>query len=99
MYTFLSDIQLSEIERLHERNQKLKQGLPVGVIFEKGGGKKKQKKKKPVDSSDEEEQMIAPLAYQYEDNFPELPDHDGKGKQIRKQNELRKKMQANQSLN
>ena len=62
----------------------MKQGLPVGIIYEKGGGKKKPKQKKPVDSSDSEEKQIAPLAYQYEDNFPELPDSDGRGKQIRK---------------
>ena len=37
MYSFLTDLQIKEIERLSDRNQKLKNGLPVGIIYEKGG--------------------------------------------------------------
>lgn len=34
MYMFIQDIQIREIERLSDRNRKLKQGIPVGVILE-----------------------------------------------------------------
>ena len=57
--TFLNEIQVTEASRLSHRNDKLKQGLPVGVIYEKSFNNKpkKNKKKKRFDSSDEEEEQ------------------------------------------
>ena len=39
MYQFLTHLEVSEFEWLADRNQKLKQGLPVGVTMESAGKK------------------------------------------------------------
>ena len=36
--------------------------------------------------------------YKYEENFPELPDWDGKGKKARQAAEMRKKIELQDSL-
>ena len=78
MYIFIQDLQIREIERLSDRNRKLKQGIPVGVILEN------QPAKKSYDSSDEDEPKnpTLPIGYQYENNFPSFSDPDGKGKMV-----------------
>ena len=58
-----------------------------------GKGKKKPKKSAAYDSSDEEEkEPQQPIGYQYQDNFPSLPDVDGRGKKMREAEERRKKV-------
>ena len=45
---------------------------------------KKPKKNKGYDSSSEEEKEAQqPIGYEYQDNFPSLPDKDGKGKKMK----------------
>lgn len=45
------------------------------------------------DSSDEDAEAQVPIGFDYSDNFPSLPDFDGKGKQIRQAEERRKRLQ------
>lgn len=94
LYQFLTHLELSEIDRLCERNAKLAEGLPVGITNESAGKSKKKPKKSTVyDSSDEEEkEPQVPIGYQYQDNFPSLPDADGRGKKMREAEERRKKV-------
>ena len=63
-----------------------------------GKQQKKAKKNYGYDSSDEEEkQPQKPIGYQYQDNFPSLPDQDGYGKKIRDADERRKKLATKQA--
>ena len=48
------------------------------------------------DSSDEEKEEQVPIGFNYVNNFPSLPDQDGKGKKLKEADERRKRMQQQQ---
>ena len=81
MYAFLNNLQVTEAERLIARSEKLKNDMLGGMMDQAQGQKARPKMQpsKPVDSSDEEEdkQDQVPVGFDYQDNFPELPDWDG----------------------
>jgi hypothetical protein len=88
VYQFLDYLQVKESERLTQRNIRLKEN-PLGSLMDRGLGQKIRPKNakngnKKVDSSDEsEKEDQVPIGYAYSENFPELPDFDGKGKKIK----------------
>ena len=56
----------------------------MGITKESIGKRKKPKKNAAYDSSDEEEkEPQVPIGYQYQNNFPSLPDFDGQGKKMK----------------
>jgi len=95
MYTFLSVLQEKESERLILRNMKLKQN-PLGSLMDRCLGQKaRPKERRKLDSSDDSEgEDQVPIGYDYSENFPALPDFDGKGKQMRLAAERRQRLQA-----
>lgn len=62
LYQFLQDIQLKMFDRLTQRNEKLKAGIPVGFV--------KQSKALKMDSDDES--VPVNLGDNYVENFPSL---------------------------
>lgn len=54
-------------------------------------------RRQAADSSDEAEKdddAQIPIGFNYTDNFPALPDADGKGKKMKEADERRKRLQA-----
>ena len=86
MYGFLNYIQMSEPERLFARNNKLKEN-PLSGLMDRAQGQKSRPqngKRQPLDSSDEEEKVDQePIGFDYTENFPSLPDFDGKGQKMK----------------
>ena len=99
MYSFLSYLQVSESERLCQRNIKLKEN-PLGSLMDRALGQKQRpkenKKRKKFDSSDdsEEDHKQVPVGFDYSENFPSLPDSDGRGKKMRAIAERKQRIQA-----
>lgn len=97
MYKFLERLYLTESERLFRRNQKRKENPLASFIDEGPKAKKqqaaKQKKRLAADSSDEQEESQAPIVVDYSENFPALPDEDGRGRKIRQANERQARLQ------
>lgn len=61
------------------------------------GQKARPVNKQAADSSDEaekEDDAQIPIGFNYTDNFPALPDFDGKGKKMKEADERRKRLQA-----
>ena len=59
-------------------------------------------KRQPVDSSDEEEDKLddqIPIGHDYIENFPALPDFDGKGQKMKQAAERRQRLQADGEWN
>ena len=86
MYQFLDHLQVTESDRLVMRNIKLKDN-PLGGLMDSALGQKRsksKKKNKKQDSSDESEgEAQVPIGFDYTENFPALPDQDGKGRKAR----------------
>lgn len=95
MYSFLNYIQTNESERLCARSIKLKENPLAGLMSQAHGQKSRPVNKKgQVDSSDDEEEKVEqlPIGFDYTENFPALPDFDGKGRKLREADERRKKL-------
>ena len=97
MYNFMNYLQVEEVERLHARNVKLKEN-PLGSLMDRALGQKsrpKGGKRRAGDSSDDDDEGDdqVPIGFDYSENFPALPDFDGKGKKMRDAAERRQRLQ------
>ena len=100
MYSFLNHLQVVESERLVARNSKLKETSLAGLMSQ-ARGQKVRPKNNYADSSDSDEDKNdqIPIGFDYSENFPELPDFDGKGKKMRQVAERRERLRKAQTNN
>ena len=92
MYNFMNYLQVEEADRIHARNVKLKEN-PLGSLMDRALGQKSRPKggkgRDSSDDSDGEGDDQVPIGFDYSENFPALPDFDGKGKKMREAAERR----------